>query len=534
MNLYALVLLTALPGATPGEDIAEKIVQAGHTRVGVIPSVISRKGTKEATVGSLGPRAATLAKDVQNQLVALSTQGKYRGKFTVVSERVMRTAMSEVAKNRPIGVEDLGNPKALKAISNYTGAKGFVTLGIDESTATEKVEVVGEEGAKVEEPKKENGGASSEGKDRPDIDDGLVEKRENAQKIDASYIDDEGDEFHNKTYRDVNTFAKAAYMGDSFELRRWQGDELANLGLESRHPQFAEDSRWEFGLGDKWEREQFQYLKPAFEHPLDVDGFPFEVHIAVDDYIRKPRKIEDKYVVELNPGEEYYVYVKSRCSQPVLVAVYVDGVNSIDKERREPADLEAGRHWSLKNDYAMKIPGWYTIDQKLRTQQGNKFRIVERPESIAAQKGFEENIGMITVIFYANDAVSGKYVTYPQDSLLENARSALAESQFGTGAGSQFSEDLQFDSVRRGLMLASVTYYYRSGGEIERIVSGDSGDFVLGDDSELARNDLKLDAKKKDKEEGTGTTEGKPGKDDGKTEEKPKPKKDDQELKIDP
>jgi len=542
MNLYALVLLTALPGGTPGEDIAAKIVQAGHTKVGVIPSVITRKGNKEATVGSLGPRAATLAKDVQNQLVALSTQGKYRGKFTVVSERVMRNALNEVGKNGPIGVQELGNPKALKALSSYTGAKGFVQLGHDETI--EKVEVIGEEAkpgegkaseAKTDdekpEPKKGDTLASTDTKLDPDLDDGLVEKRDLVEKIEASYTDDDGDEYHNATYRDRTTFSKAAYAGDSFELRRWQGNELVNIGLESQHPQFDEESNWQFGLGEKWELAQYQYLKPSFEHPLDDESFPFEVQIAVDDYGRKPRRVGDKYVVRLEPSEEYYVYVKSKCSQPVMVAVYVDGLNSIDKERREPSDLEPGRHWSLKADYAMKIPGWYVINKDKQTQQGNKFRIVERADSLAAQQGFEDNIGMITVIFYANDAVSGQYVKYPKDELLENARSALGKSEFGTGAGTEFNEDLAFESVKRGLLLGAVTLYYRSGAEIARIESGESTDTVLGDDSELANNDLDTgNLGKPDKDE---AEEPKRDKDEEAT-SKPKPKKDDQELKIDP
>jgi hypothetical protein len=529
-----------LPGGTPGEDIAAKIVQAGHTKVGVIPSVITRKGTREATVGSLGPRAATLAKDVQNQLVALSTQGPYRGKFTVVSERVMRNALNEVGKSGPIGVQELGNPKALKALSSYTGAKGFVQLGHDETI--EKVEVLDGNAKPGEgdtsdsktddnkpEPKKQDTLASTDSKLDPDLDDGLVEKRDLVEKIEASYVDDDGDEYHNETYRDRTTFSKAAYAGDSFELRRWQGNELVNIGLESQHPTFDEDSNWQFGFGEKWELAQYQYLKPSFEHPLDDDSFPFEVQIAVDDYARKPQRVGDKYVVRLEPSEEYYVYVKSKCSQPVLVAVYVDGLSSIDKERREPSDLEDGRHWSLKADYAMKIPGWYTINKDKQTQQGNKFRIVERGDSLAAQQGFEDNIGMITVIFYANDAVSGQYVKYPKNELLENARSALGKSEFGTGAGTEFNEDLTFDSVKRGLMLGAVTYYYRSGDELKRIANGQSVDTVLGDDSELAKNDL--DANDLGRPDNNDAD--KPKTDD-ETSSKTKPKKDDQELKVDP
>jgi len=520
MNLCTLVLLAALPAGTPGEDIAAKIVQAGHTKVGVIPSVISRKGDEEATVGSLGPRAATLAKDVQNQLVALSTSGKYRGKFSVVSERVMRNALNEVAKNRPLAVDDLGNPKALKAIADYTGAKGFITLGVDE---TDEVAVVDDDGKKekvdtdVDKIKKQ---------DLADLDTGKIEKRENAQKIEASYTNDEGDEFHNETYRDVNTFSKAAYMGDSFELRRWEGDTLLNLGIETDHPQFAEDSHWEFGLGEKWEKEQFQYLKSSYEHPLDVDGFPFEIEIVVDDTVRKPKKVRGKYLVELNPGEEYAVYIKNGADQPVAVALYVDGVNSIDKQRREPDALESGRHWSLPKDYTMNVAGWYTIDSKLKTQQANKFEIVERDQSVAAQKGFEENIGMITAIFYANDAVTGKYVDYPKDSLLDNLRSVFGESQFGTGSGEEFDEKLEFATVQRGLMLAAVTIYYRSEGEIESILAGKSDDFVLGD-SELAKVDLD------DEDDGDKNEKKKPSEDDDDDKEKSKAKKDDEELKFD-
>ena len=95
MNTLALLVLTSIAGASPAEDIADQIVAARHKKVGVIPSVISRLGTREATVGSLGPRARTIPRVVHEQLVALSSDPRYRGKFSVVSERVMRNAINE-------------------------------------------------------------------------------------------------------------------------------------------------------------------------------------------------------------------------------------------------------------------------------------------------------------------------------------------------------------------------------------------------------------------------------------------------------
>ena len=524
MNTIAILLLAGVVSGTPGEDVAEKIVRVGHKKVGVIPSVISRKGAREATVGSLGPRARTLPKDVHNQLVALST-GKYQGKFSVVSERIMRSALNEVAKNRALNVDDLGNPRALQAIARYTGADGFVALNFDEEEGKSKADIVDtgdDDDTKKDDDDsdKKNDEDDSEKKNDDEKDENLNSKRDNYQKIETQYFDDDGDEFHNDTYRDVNTLGKAAYMGDSFEIRRWSGDKVINVGIRSDHPQFEEDSKWQFGKGKKWEREQFQYLKTTLDHPFDTDGFPYNLKVVVDGEARKPQEVRGKYLIELNPGEEYSVQLINDTQHRALVALYIDGINSIDKELREPADLENGRHWGLKPDHTGNIEGWFMIDSSLKMQKGNKFRIVERSESVAAQKGFEDNIGTITAIFYVNDAASGKLVEYPDDKLLDNVRSVFGESQFGTGSGDEFDKKLEFSGAKRGMMLAAVTLYYRSQEEIEDILSGDSDDSLFDnlDDSDLADNRRRDD-------DGEGDTD-----DDKK---KDKKKDEDNELKFD-
>ena len=479
MNTLALLVLASVSGATPAEEIADRIVAAKHKKVGVIPSVISRLGAREATVGSLGPRARTIPKVVHNQLVTLSSDPRYRGKFSVVSERVMRNAIKEVARSRSLNVDDLGNPRALKAMSNYTGADGFVTLTFDEDPKVVDADADGDDKESSESPDDD---------EKDDSSDSKVSKRDNFEEFGIEGIDAEGDQFISDKVKDRNILSTAAYMGDSFEVLRWNGNTLSPVGLQSNHPMFSDKSNWQYGKGEKWEQVKFQRLKSTLEHPFEIDGFPYELQAVVDGEVRPRRRLDDKYVVQLEPGEEYEIELKNDTEHQALVALFIDGVNSIDMELREPLELESHRHWVLKPGVTGKVRGWYNIDAEQKQQKGNRFRIVERDQSVAAQKGFFDNIGTITAIFYVNDAVSAKHVNYPDDKLLENLRGALPDSLFGTGTGAKVESELKFREAKRGAMLAAVTVYYRSQQEIDDIENSGGNDLVFADPLDLADN----------------------------------------------
>ncbi len=420
--------------AGPADELIKKIQDNGHKRVGVIPTVMQRNGDEESTVGALGPRGNLMAHEIYTQLVAASHDGGFR----VVPERTMRRAM----KSRGVTSRNLSDRKVVVKLADECGADTLVSLTHDYDTNKLLNELL----------------------TKDDFGDRQVD-RINAETIDAK----DGFVTYSKDFDDERTLSKAAYQGESWELRRWTGSKLKNVGLRLDD----DDEKIAFGKGHRWESLQYASLSNDIEHPRDIDGFPYSFDILVDGKIRKPRGFDGvhgkSYVVELNPGENYTVVLNNKSNKPVYCALYIDGMNSIDKKRQEPADTEARRHWYLKADSGVRhIAGWYSIDRDKDNKPTdshfyNKFEIVPRDESVAFGEGFEDNIGMITAVFYT---VGMNGIEEPDDSALRGR--GIPKADFGTGSGERIDQSLQFSKQPNpGLMLGAVTIYYRTGDQIE-------------------------------------------------------------------
>jgi len=449
-------------GATPADELAQKIYENGHKRVGVMPSVIYRNEGEEHSSGKIGPLALNYAKEVYQQLIDASHEEQYEGRFRVVPERFMRRALDTTG----FSVDDLGNPVKIRGLAQAAGVDTLVTLGKDEQADEIQFRLLN---AKDGEDSDKNEEVSS--------------TRVGFDRIEAELLDaDDGFVTYSQHFQEDRTLSKAAYMGESWELRRWEDGELVNVGfdLEERAP---------FGKGTKWERYQYSKLKDDLTHPLDVAGFPFIFEIFVNGKKREAEKFETedgpKYAVAMDEGDLYSVRLRNDSDKPVYAGLYIDGLTSIDKELREPANVETRRHWHLRaNGTEGEIAGWYEIerDDKGKPRQPqyyNEFKIVPRKggEPVALGKGFEENLGMITAIFYT---VGMDGVDQPGDNALPPNMRGMPLADFGTGLGDRKKEDLEHVKGKpRGLMLAAVTVYYRTTEQIEKLRAGTSDDPVL-------------------------------------------------------
>ncbi|MEQ8791690.1 MAG: hypothetical protein RIC55_35835 [Pirellulaceae bacterium] len=453
MNALTLAFLMTVTGGTT-DKIADSLVNREIKRVGVIPTVISRLGEHESTVGSLGPRALTIARKMQEDLVNLSSTGRHQGKFSVVSDRLMKKALSEANLEGPLIVEDLGDVEVLQALSRLTGAGAFVTLDTEEPIV------------EVGEPLP--GGGTSKPKPGP-----ITEVEVNVIGGDGSDILPPIEVF------DHNSLSKAAYSGQSFEIRRWDGETLRNEGIDTPQERFEEVSNWEFGKTAEWEAIHYRHLKPNLPHPLDIDDFPYGLTVKVDGRERKVEQLNGEYVLPLEEGEEYSIELLNGSEQSSLVALYVDGVSVIEKELLEPNELGKRRHWVLAPQAKASINGWILLGEEEVPQQGNRFEIATRDKSVASQQGFDGKIGMITALFYADDTESGDLINYPTDAPPSGIRSAVAAGGLGTTSGAEFEEEIKFIKQKRGLLMAAVTIFYRTRQEIDDIRDSKSTDHRL-------------------------------------------------------
>jgi hypothetical protein len=441
----AMCILLALPSfagaADPGIEVAKSIVESGHKRVAVMPTVISQRGDLESTSGELGPRGQLMAHELYMKLVSCSQKGDLKGKFQVVPERTVRRAIQA----RGFSLTDLSDPEKVKVLARDINTNGFIVPVNNELAEDEDDEV-----------------------EQNTINTEVIDTFDNATTFSQDFTEDV-------------TLAKAAYSGESWEIRRWVDGNLENLGIDL-------DDKKAFGKGNKWEVWQYERLKDGLAHPYEIVDFPYEMAIVVDGEVREPKPFQGvhgtQYVVELNEGEKYSIRMKNESDEPVFAAVFIDGVNTIDKVRAEPEDLETRRHWFLKpGGKESFIAGWYMIDRdenrKPKDEQYyNEFKIVPREETVAFGMGLsEEKVGIITVVYYT---VGMDGIDQPEDDELSGR--GLPTAQFGTGMGDRKDQSLEFPKAGqkpRGIILATESYYYRTKAEIGNIEGGSEEDLAF-------------------------------------------------------
>ena len=416
----------------------EDIVRAGQKKIGVIPVVINRRGDNEATIGRLGPRGKIMANELYTTMVSASQNGPFRGKFQVIPERVMRAALASRS------VSDLANPRALEILASEVGnADGFVVSTVDQSTSKLDVTSLATQN-------------SAGGKSGPLFLDGNVEVIKPSDSSVTSTV----------AFKDNLTLTKAAYQGESWEIRKWNGETIENVGINIDGP-----AAFLTSIAD--EESQLAKLKPNLPHPLSDNSFSYPIAVRVGKTVREPAIVGGRAVVELNAGEEYSILLQNKSAKGVYVALYIDGVNSINQQLISPENLETKNHWFLESNSGLRgIGGWFTISAESKAsgaaQQFKTFKVVDREESVAAAQGFQDSIGMITALFY----------TVGMEGVPQSR--SFGHAALGTGEGDQGSAKLEFANSQpsRGILLASTTLYYRTGDQLQNIQSGTSNDIL--------------------------------------------------------
>ncbi|QDU96673.1 hypothetical protein [Lignipirellula cremea] len=437
---------------TPGEKLAAEAVRNGHKTLAVVPAVVHASTDGDAAVGELGPRGKMLASALYDQLVEASQKGRYQGKFRVVSQRSMSVAM----RSRGITVDNLSDPDQVRVLARDLEADEVIAVFRDEQINQEQEHIRRDSGQ--EEPV------------------GPRAARVVSDHLDVESIDPEQNTaLFTERVIEPRTLATAAYQGESWEIRRWQPGGFVNRGIR--------DGVEPFGIGPEWETLHYAALRSDLDHPYSAAGFPYRLDVYVGDEVREPRRLNtdfgSAYVVELNPGDVYKIGIRNDSERPVYVALYVDGLSVIDQKLVDPSDLEIRRHWMLPPQSGRRfVRGWYTVRRDedgnpLETQLFDEFKVSNRKDSVAFGQGFEQNLGMITAVFYT---VGLEDVQNP-GPLNQVVARALPPSALGTGRG--LRKEQQLDRVKaepRGMILGAVTLYYRPAELISkpRDASGDS------------------------------------------------------------
>ena len=419
--VVALALLTAgkdQAGAT-SEKLAAEIVQAGYKRVGVLPRFIVREpGKEEELGGSIGPQADLYAEDLEDELAAAASD-----RFKVVEGRLMKKAFKNLT------LESLSDKDALRKVADGVGGLDALIVGT------------------VVDGREAQGGA---------------EPGAGGLNVRCRLIDLKDGGLAASTREQVGvSLSDAAYMGESWELRRWTKDGLANVGLDD---QAAADGAAvsPFGAGPVYEAAQYPKIRRDRPHPLLDPEFPYPIQITVDDQVRQPVKVGDQLYVTLEPGDVYKIRVKNQCPQRVYLSLFVDGINTLGKQREHPS---SSRYWSLDAGAEALFRGWVTGEAGKYHEE--EFMIAPADQTVGYQQGFSEKLGIITAVFY----------TVGTEGVPEapTMKAAMVSGTFGTGTSGKTRELSLEDKAgaRPGIILAAVTIRYVTSSELKQIQNPD-------------------------------------------------------------
>ncbi|HEX5965687.1 MAG TPA: hypothetical protein VFY51_07135 [Pyrinomonadaceae bacterium] len=124
-----------------------------------------------------------------------------------------------------------------------------------------------------------------------------------------------------------------------------------------------------------------QIVAPRFEMDVLVDGRPLPEFES-----------RGRTYIEALRGEEYEIRLRNRSSDCVAVALYVDGLNTIDSSRTSPADASK---WVIEPYDSITISGW-----QMDSDHARRFYFTSERDSYAARLGVTSSLGVIRAAFF--------------------------------------------------------------------------------------------------------------------------------------
>lgn len=118
----------------------------------------------------------------------------------------------------------------------------------------------------------------------------------------------------------------------------------------------------------------------------------FEVDVLVNGRPLPEREGRGGTYVEALRGEEYAIRLRNRSSDCVAVALYVDGLNTIDSSRTSPSDASK---WVIEPYQTITISGW-----QMDSDHARRFYFTNERDSYAAKLGVTGSRGVIWAAFY--------------------------------------------------------------------------------------------------------------------------------------
>lgn len=217
--------------------------------------------------------------------------------------------------------------------------------------------------------------------------------------------------------------------------------------------------------------------KPIISPPIR-GGFDVEVWVdgcALDNLYLRGRRY-----VEAVRGAEYELKIRNPLNVRVAVALFVDGLNTIDARR---TSAEKAVKWVIEPYGTLTVSGWQMSDSRAR-----RFYFTTESDSYAAKIGQPADFGNITAVFFREKE---RYIVKPQPRIYkdddisteskrkesvpnESNKAGAADStaccpprdeQAATGIGRDVRNDVEWIDMKleeRSTATVTVRYEYRS------------------------------------------------------------------------
>lgn len=157
----------------------------------------------------------------------------------------------------------------------------------------------------------------------------------------------------------------------------------------------------------------------------------FEVDVLVDGRPLAEYYSRGQIYIEALRGAEYEVRLRNPSGSRVAVALFVDGLNTIDASRTSAWDASK---WVIEPYQTITISGW-----QMSSEQARRFYFTTERDSYAAKRGNTANIGLISAVFF-RERRRVVPITPPRPIYREDTMSSTGEAR-APSAKSRSRED---------------------------------------------------------------------------------------------
>ncbi|HKN84829.1 MAG TPA: hypothetical protein VJW17_15395 [Pyrinomonadaceae bacterium] len=157
----------------------------------------------------------------------------------------------------------------------------------------------------------------------------------------------------------------------------------------------------------------------------------FEVAVLVDGR-RLPEHYErGRIYVEATDGAEYELRLRNSTPDRVAVALFVDGLNTIDA--RQTSAWKASK-WVIEPYQTITISGW-----QMSSERARRFYFTDERDSYAAKLGRKADLGVISAVFFRERGRRVVPLTRSSSDQMKAEAPAM-----GTGIGRSVRNDVEW------------------------------------------------------------------------------------------